>query len=329
MQSIEKGIERISYKQSPTQEELHTIFVNIRAQWTHCVIVGEWIMGAKAENLLKYAEEICDAWFFMKPMVILTDECFAEMLSLDTYVMENPDKSEHILSVDKKLRMFLEEIHTYFASENVLFVRSSAVWDSAGTGVRESHRGKNTITLLEENIKRVLASDLTDQAKQFRKDAGIDEGLATIIMPIVGNNYHNIFAPCISGYAFTNQFQNEFISRCDQGLAEVYILSMHCVFLSQRYANMIRLKILLMSYLYKVMIPALWDIHQNSMHSQNMLICMYRETTSNRWAPSPALIMMKNADVREICMTRHVKSHCSQWLNNLRHWNNVLDQKSM
>jgi hypothetical protein len=172
-----------------------------------CIIIGHGAIWAKAENLITYAPHIIASGMYISPMLILADDCFADFKQQELVRDPQAPWKKTIPHLDSYLTCLLKEVHTYFSTYDALLVRSSAGGDSAGTGVRESVFCWNSPEKLEYALKRVLASNQTPEATLFREQAGLDTTFAVIITPIVGNRFEHDYAPAISGYAFTNQFQ--------------------------------------------------------------------------------------------------------------------------
>ncbi len=113
----------------------------------------------------------------------------------------------------------LKLILNIFSEHPFLAIRSSANGDSTGTGLYNSFYCKNNFNDVIYFIKQVLESENSPSAVAFRKDLGIEGGMAIIIEPVIGtwhqgnSDYFSkritpgrFFGPNISGcgYSSTN-----------------------------------------------------------------------------------------------------------------------------
>ncbi len=197
----------LSTDPSSTAPQLAQTLDAVQQPRPDCIIIGHGAIWAKAENLITYAPQILAAGMHISPMLILADDCFVDCKQQELVRDPQAPWKKTLPDLPSNLTLLLQEAHTYFSAYDALLVRSSAGGDSAGTGVRESQFCENNISSLEISLKFVLASNQTEEATLFRQQAGLDATFAVIITPIVGNRFENVYAPAISGYAFTNQFQ--------------------------------------------------------------------------------------------------------------------------
>ncbi len=140
-----------------------------------------------------------------------------------------------------------------YAGEQFLAIRSSAHGDAAGTGVYETFYSKNNPAEVAKFVKMVIASHYTGDACLFRHDAGLEDGIAVIIEPLITQEMRSIgtmsnaagayhgndkifFAPALSGYAVAGMsgdkpllyagvaagFASEFVKDPRQGLIAAF-----------------------------------------------------------------------------------------------------------
>ncbi len=179
--------------------------------WT---IHGVGSIGEKAQELLIKTPAILESGFSMNERVVLAMGFFEAFYARNGILrtQDYDERHKRIMSASFTVQELetLAQISERFRGKPIA-IRSSAHGDAKGTGVYESlftanseSREKNAIAL-GEGIKKVLASQFTENAVSFRKELGIPEGMAVMIEQAVGNFIgKDFFAPNYSGLGITS-----------------------------------------------------------------------------------------------------------------------------
>jgi hypothetical protein len=196
--------------------------------WT---VIGGGPIGAKAEELKAKTWAIEAAGFVPNPRVVLAMgffEGFRERNGIEAalargdsperlseLVAETPFAGPELKAIRRLVKLFRRNIPGV-----PIAVRSSAHGDCRGTGIYESdfcfnfRNEEKMIGRLIRAIKSVLMSEFSESAIAFRKDMGLQGGMAVIIEPVFGQfvesrldysaKSETMFGPYYSGIAYTS-----------------------------------------------------------------------------------------------------------------------------
>ncbi len=201
-------------------------------------LFGGRLLGEKAQKLYDTSLIAQEASFSINPRAVLAME-WTENLK------NNQGKLNEKQMNDLNLILKLFEKHSYLA------VRSSAYGDARGTGAHKSVYCKNEIKEIINAINEILDNENTSSVIAFRKDAGLNEGMAIIIEPLIGtfyplfidsvlryklmemgknideskikDNLIDVFAPAISGFGYTSTGFGEGYIKFVFGLASLAV----------------------------------------------------------------------------------------------------------
>ena len=176
-------------------------------------VIGHGEVGDKARELIDKAEAIRKAGFQTPKRIVLSSDVLQEIFLRNNWgsIFSNfdidLDLDEAIESavIPSSVVEVLREILKVHGNEQPLAVRSSAMGDSRGTGIYESHFTEPTSGSLGKTVLMVLASYFSESAREFRRIAGLDEGFGIIIEPLIGNDIEEKgIGPILSGFGYTS-----------------------------------------------------------------------------------------------------------------------------
>ncbi len=193
--------------------------------WT---IIGSGSIGAKAEELRRKGWAIEKAGFELYPRTVFAMGFFKDFMERNG-IIDAAGKgvsSDMVMGLvdygqfNKKEYDVIRAVSHQFG-DVPLAVRSSAQGDSRGTGIYDSTFCPPLDTQeLVHAIKKVLASQFTPSAIAFRKDLGLEEGIAVMVEPVFGetrvkerawtpNGYgmEHIYGPLFGGVAYSSTAQ--------------------------------------------------------------------------------------------------------------------------
>lgn len=199
---------------------------NLRDPKSFWTLIGTGSMGLKAEKLFDTSEAQQNSGFTLNPRIVLRMNWFDDFKkrngifdAVKRGASEDEIKARVMAGVfsEKELAILVMIQKQYEGTP--LAVRSSAHGDSRGTGVYHSgfcinvKSSKKNLEDLIFQIKKVIASEFSPGAIAFRKDLGLEDGMAVIIEPVFGRHYTNhmgensdlrLFGPSISGFGYTS-----------------------------------------------------------------------------------------------------------------------------
>jgi hypothetical protein len=181
-------------------------------------VIGHGSVGAKAEELMRKAWAIEQAGFTLTPRVVLAMGFF------DAFKGRNGIKdavrrgvsAEELWDLLREARFskdemnILGEIAKRFKG-TPLAIRSSAHGDCRGTGAYESFFCPSNAHRMADAIKKVIYSEFSSDAVDFRRDAGLPAGMAVILEPVFGQVFRSNDASSIE-YIFPQCGGNGFTS---------------------------------------------------------------------------------------------------------------------
>ncbi|MEW6584197.1 MAG: PEP/pyruvate-binding domain-containing protein [Nitrospirota bacterium] len=183
----------------------------IRRHWN---VIGSGPLGAKAGDLLLKTNHSISARFEPNRRVVLAMGFFDGFYEKNSVLKtNNPEKRIRRVNDGSfsapEMELFMQ-ISAGFKGTPIA-IRSSAHGDCKGTGTYTSTFYANSETPQENAnqvanaVKRVVASQFTEDAVAFRKDAGLQEGMAVIIERVIGQPVDDYsFAPNFSGFGYTH-----------------------------------------------------------------------------------------------------------------------------
>jgi hypothetical protein len=186
---------------------------------TEMCIVGDGLIGDKAEQLRQKMPELRKLGWQTPPRWVLAEEAFREFFAsvklplLSECRQPHPDWSAKIIAatLPAPLAAQVQEILTQLPSDQPVVIRSSAPGDSRGTGAYLSVVVNNRLESVAAAIKQVLASAVSPSALAFQRDAQVSPGMAIMIEPLIAQYWpeEKCWAPPLSGWAVTNNAQGE------------------------------------------------------------------------------------------------------------------------
>ncbi|MEW5996992.1 MAG: PEP/pyruvate-binding domain-containing protein [Candidatus Micrarchaeota archaeon] len=196
-------------------------------------VIGHGSVGAKAEQLMQKAWAIEQAGFVMNPRVALAMgffDAFKERNGITEAIKRGASTSE-LRDIFREARFSKEEMDVFAKiakrfEGTPLAVRSSAHGDCRGTGAYMSTFCLADVVRIAKAIKRVLYSEFSEDAVDFRRDAGLPVGMAVIIEPVFGQVFQfefgehktNCVAPQCGGNGFTSTSWGKGLIRLVGGL---------------------------------------------------------------------------------------------------------------
>ncbi|MEW6584198.1 MAG: PEP/pyruvate-binding domain-containing protein [Nitrospirota bacterium] len=183
-------------------------------KWT---IIGSGSLGDKARDLLLKTPAILESGFKTNDRAVLAMGFFDDFVARNGISGTNRQRAlSKIMTKEfsSQERETIRQIAERFNGKPVV-VRSSAYGDSRGTGFYDSFMLRNSsVERVERAIRKVLASQFGQNAMVFRKDAGLPEGMAVMIEPVVGKMIKGeyggkFFAPNLSGFGYTSTASGE------------------------------------------------------------------------------------------------------------------------
>ena len=173
-------------------------------------------IGDKAMMLSDHADQISAAGFAMPPRVVFADDRINMILNHEEYTQSLRDSEwggwvEMPSQIEGEIAAVSGAIRDSFGDIPVL-VRSSGIGDARGIGVYRSRKTRNEPERIKRDFANVLESYLSRDGRMWREAAGVPDGFAIIVEPMVGQlmppsplaPHVRHFAPLISGMGYSS-----------------------------------------------------------------------------------------------------------------------------
>nr|WP_304767472.1 PEP/pyruvate-binding domain-containing protein [Candidatus Burarchaeum sp.] len=181
----------------------------------HVRVYGPGFVGDKAGERIAKLPATVEAGFEPNPFSVLTTGFFRDFYGrngVNEAIRQGMgpevirDRIWHGNFSADEHKVFLEISGNY--KHRLLIARSTAFGDADGTGVYGSEIFKQQdLSSFERHVKHILSSQFTPTAMAFRRCAGLPEGMAVTIEPLIGNRHRNSyscrhFAPPLAGFGY-------------------------------------------------------------------------------------------------------------------------------
>lgn len=185
------------------------------------MVIGEGPIGDKAQELKDKTWAIQAAGFEPVPRMVLSMGFFENFRTRAGIKrgLEKGDGHKRMRNRIRRTRFSSRELETIYNvwkifGEVPIAIRSSAHGDALGTGIYESefldltNRWGNGPEEFLEAVRRVLASEFSEKAIAYRRNAGLDPGMAVIIEPVFGEMKKKKYPDsyCVGGKPYTERF---------------------------------------------------------------------------------------------------------------------------
>jgi hypothetical protein len=193
-------------------------------------VSGHGTVGDKARELVRKAPAIQAAGLHVAPMYMLAEGFFRNFRQTSGHGIPlwgnmSPQECKRVWheELTAEQRAIITMICALFRPFP-LAARSSAAGDARGSGQYLSEFTMNAPKELFNAISAVFSNSFGAQQQLFRKLAGIDEGMAVFIQPVVGQRWRwtlrdGCFGPILSGVAYTSGARGEPFLKAEYGLA--------------------------------------------------------------------------------------------------------------
>jgi len=248
---MEQTVQAKGHSPSQQQKELLNIFSRRQCQLStiderHWTVIGHGSIGAKAEELRAKTWAIEAAGFLPNPRIVLAMGFFEEFRKRSNVddALKKGAPSEELQEMvwntpftetqTRAIRKLAKYFRKHFPGAP-LAVRSSAHGDSRGTGIYQSvfckhfKNEQKTIGAIMYSLWKVLASEFSESAIAFRKNAALPCGMAVMLEPVAGQSvwateefsnkqYKKIFGSLFGGLAYTSTAKGKGFAQFTAGL---------------------------------------------------------------------------------------------------------------
>ena len=152
------------------------------------IILWTGAIWEKVQWFIDRSRSIQKSWFISTQKIILASDVAKESMQSEQF-----------------LRTIAQNISTYYKQYPVLIIRSSGKWDAHWVGIYESSLTINNSDNIYTTIKKVISSNDTPAAQEYRSKTGIkSDDFAVCIEPCIWNTHEESFWPELSWRAKTN-----------------------------------------------------------------------------------------------------------------------------
>lgn len=166
------------------KEDIHTILSGCQKQYPEIILLWGGNIWDKAKAFVDKTQAIQDIGLKTTKKIVLWSELTQECETNNAF-----------------LSKITQSISMYYQQSPVLVVRSSGQWDATGVGIYESSFTLNDPAHIQSAIEKVLASNRTLRANEYRRIRWISSAeMWIIIEPCIGNMYYDKYIwPELSG----------------------------------------------------------------------------------------------------------------------------------
>ncbi|MFT4308456.1 MAG: hypothetical protein ACMXYM_03740 [Candidatus Woesearchaeota archaeon] len=167
------------------------------------VVFGSGLIGDKAEELIRKTPLYASHGFAAPPRVVIASDVLEDLV--ERVRVRDPLQTARL---ENDLMRVVEPVCSCF-EDRVLVARSSAEGDARGSGIYASVFSRNDPRSLGQAVSGVLESYWSADAVALREDAGLGEGLAVLVEPLVGGDVGSGRAPSLSGLGYSSTAEGE------------------------------------------------------------------------------------------------------------------------